>query len=208
MYLLARLSPGCGDRLAFVMNEPQDFEVFWAEMTPCEHFVQIYQEDTALLDALEGFIAGGLRNDESAIVIATPTHRRNLAERLQRQGIDLPRAEAEDRYITLDAEQSLLLFMRNGWPEENYFQEFIHGLLERTQGRGRRVRAFGEMVALLWAQGHNGATVRLEHLWHALCRTESFSLFCAYPKSGFTQDATTSLQEICDAHSKVLGTTH
>lgn len=196
------------DTLTRAMNSTENFEVFWAEMTPCEHFVQIYEEDTALLDALEGFIAGGLRNDESAIVIATPGHRRNLADRLRRQGIDVDRAEVEDRYIALDAEQSLLLFMRNGWPEENFFQEFIRGLLERTQGRGRRVRAFGEMVAILWAQGHNGATVRLEHLWHVLCRAESFALFCAYPKSGFTQDATTSVQEICEAHSKVLTTAH
>src|SRR5688500_19228341 len=55
----------------------------------------------------------------------------------------------------------------------------------------RSVRAFGEMVAVLWANGHNGATVRLEHLWHAFCQSEAFSLFCAYPKTGFTQDAST-----------------
>jgi hypothetical protein len=64
------------------------------------------------------------------------------------------------------------------------------------------------MVALLWAQGHSGATVHLEHLWHALCAAESFALFCAYPKNGFTQDAAASMQEICEAHSKVIGRAH
>ena len=31
-----------------------------------------------------------------------------------------------------------------------------------------------------------------------------FSLFCAYAKSGFTQNAEESIREICDAHSRVL----
>ena len=75
-----------------------------------------------------------------------------------------------------------------------------HGL-----GRdGRRVRAFGEMVALLWAQGHTAAIVRLEHLWHRMCQERGFSLFCAYPRVGFTQDVDASIREICAAHSKVL----
>jgi hypothetical protein len=190
------------------MMQSDELEVFWGELSPCDHFVQIYQEDLQLLDALEGFIAGGLRNSESTIVIATPAHLASLDQRLRGQGLDIDKAVADDRYIALDAERTMSSFMRNGWPDEMLFLELIQGLLDRTQGRGRRVRAFGEMVALLWAQGNAGATVRLEHLWHGLCRTKSFALFCAYPKSGFTKDATTSVQEICDAHSKVLGRTH
>ena len=73
------------------------------------------------------------------------------------------------------------------WPDAELFDQFVTQVLERAGRGGRRVRAFGEMVALLWAQGHNGATVRLEHLWHELCRRESFSLLCAYPRAGFTE---------------------
>jgi hypothetical protein len=188
------------------MTRPDAIEVFWGEMSPCEHLAQIYQADAELLDALEGFIAGGLESDESAIVIATPGHRANLERRLRARGLDLDAAKLEDRYIALDAHHTLSLFMRNDWPEEKLFLEVVHGLLARTRGQGRRVRAFGEMVALLWAHGHRDATIRLEHLWHGLCRTESFALFCAYPKSGFTQDASVSLQEICDTHSRVIST--
>lgn len=40
--------------------------------------------------------------------------------------------------------------------------------------------------------------------WHQLCQTEAFSLFCAYPKSGFTEDSSKSIREICEAHSRII----
>jgi hypothetical protein len=60
------------------------------------------------------------------------------------------------------------------------------------------------MVAVLWAEGKSGATVRLEHLWHNLCRESKLSLFCAYPRAGFTRDAENAIREICSAHSRTL----
>ena len=48
---------------------------------------------------------------------------------------------------------------------------------------GRRLRAFGEMVALLAADGMADAAVRLEELWNRLAATHHFSLLCAYPTS-------------------------
>jgi hypothetical protein len=65
------------------------------------------------------------------------------------------------------------------------------------------MRAFGEMVALLWAQGHNAATLRLEQLWNELIGQEALALFCAYPRIGATRDLTEVLAEVCAAHSKV-----
>ena len=59
-------------------------------------------------------------------------------------------------------------------------------------------------AAVLWAQGHNAAAVRLEHLWHNPCKGEDFSLFCAYPKIGFTDYALKSMEDICTAHSQVI----
>ncbi|MGI8602721.1 MAG: MEDS domain-containing protein [Verrucomicrobiales bacterium] len=127
-----------------------------------------------------------------------------LHDRLTANGVDTDFVCSGDQYMPLDAEQVLSKFMVKGWPDDRLFSEVVTGLLKRARKGGRRVRAFGEMVAVLWAQGHNGATVRLEHLWHSLCRTEEFSLFCAYPRSGFTQNADESIREICATHSRVV----
>jgi hypothetical protein len=60
------------------------------------------------------------------------------------------------------------------------------------------------MVAILWARGDYAATLQLEQLWTGLCNAEKFPLFCAYPRDGFTRNATESIVEICAVHSKVV----
>ena len=191
--------------MKFAENHHQtSANVFWGEISPCEHFVQIYEDDIAFLDTLEGFIGNGLQAGDSAIVIATEAHLDALEARLTAQGVDLTTARREDRYIDLDAELSLARFMVNGWPDDRLFVAFVTGILKRARRKGQRVRAFGEMVALLWARGDHAATVRLEHIWQKLCQAESFSLFCAYPKVGFTENASASINTLCAAHSKVF----
>jgi hypothetical protein len=179
--------------------------VFWGEMSPCEHFCQIYGDDNVFLDALEGYVGGGLRAGESVIVIATQIHLEGLERRLEALGVDVEAARSDDRYIALSAEATLDRFMVNGWPNDERFAETICAIIGRGRADGRKVRAFGEMVAVLWARGHYAATVRLEHLWNKLLETERFPIFCAYPKAGFTKGAPESIRELHLAHSKVIG---
>lgn len=178
--------------------------IFWGELAPSEHVAQFYSDDNVLLDSLTGFVGGGLNAGESTIVIATPEHLRALVKRLIDSGVDMVSAMKQDRYIDLDAEMTLSSFMVNDWPDADMFRRTVERLLHRATANGRKVRAFGEMVAMLWARGQSGATVRLEHLWQQFCLSHQFSLFCAYPKAGFTKDATESMAEICAAHSRVI----
>ena len=184
--------------------EPTGPEIFWGEVTPCEHLVQIYEDDDVFLDTLAGFAGGGIRSGDGVIIIATANHLEALGSRLTESGLDLAAAEAEDRYIPVDAEELLSRLVFRGWPDDYLFRQGVTELLARAGGGGRRVRAFGEMVAILWARGQNAATVRLEHLWQGICQNEGLSLFCAYPKSGFTQDANVSIQELCALHSRIV----
>ena len=179
-------------------------EIFWGEMAPCDHLVEVYAEEGAFLDSLTGFVTGGIRADEGVIVIASEAHRQALQKRAAAQGVDLNLARYDDQYIALDAEETLSKFLVDDWPDENRFSRLVGDLLQRAGKNGRRVRAFGEMVAILWARGQNAATVRLEHLWDELCQRKGFSLFCAYPRSGFSQNAEDSIKEICNTHSKVI----
>lgn len=179
-------------------------DVFWGEIAPPAHIAQFYEGDKVLMDTLVGFIGGGLKAGESTIVIATGEHLNALEQGLTKNGINMAAARSSNRYIALLANAALSTFMVNDWPDDRLFIRFVEGLIVRARGNGSRVRAFGEMVAVLWAKGHPGATVRLEHLWNQMCTKQDFSLLCAYPKPGFTEDPTESLAKICAAHSRIV----
>ncbi len=179
-------------------------DIFWGEIAPCEHVVQIYENDAIFLDTLTGFVGGGVNAGDSVIVIATETHLNALYKRLASYGLFVDSLIAEKSYIPVNAEEMLATFMVNNWPDEVLFIKAISSLIGKAGKKNGRIRAFGEMVAILWAQGHNGATVQLEHLWNRFCEKAEFCLFCAYPKTGFTEDMNTSIMDICGCHSRLL----
>lgn len=177
---------------------------FWGEIAPTQHFAQFYLDDAMLLDTLTGFVGAGLDAGETTIVIATLEHIRALRLGLTSFGIDLERAVCEDRFVTLDSATALTSFMVDDLPNEGLFNSFVDKLLHRASMNGTRVRAFGDMVALLWAAGQYAASAGLETLWKQYCERHSFSLFCAYPRSGFTKESAESVAEIRALHSHIV----
>jgi len=188
--------------MARQQGDISDPRSFWGEISPCDHVVQIYETDLVFLDALEGFVSGGLRSGDAVVVIAGVAHLAALEDRLRALGFDLAWLRARGLYIRLDAREALSRFMVQDWPDEQLFRQFVQETLDAAGER--RVRAFGEMVAVLWAEGKTGATVRLEHLWHRICQESKLSLFCAYPRIGFTKDSDDAIREICEAHSRII----
>lgn len=180
--------------------------VFWAEIAPYDHVVQIYDNDETFLNTLFAFVADGIRSEDCVIVIATKPHLESLNERLQESGFSIESLRIRNLYMPLDAEVALSKFMVNDWPDATLFHDLVSGLIGSAKKDHRRVRAFGEMVAILWAREQVGATVRLEQLWNKFCESQAFCLFCAYPQSGFALDAVDSVMHICSAHSKMIST--
>jgi signal transduction histidine kinase len=173
-----------------------------------DHTVQFYAEDSSLLDELSRFIGAELLAGEVAIVIATKPHRDGLTQRLHSRGFDTATAIEQGRYIALDAAETLSKFMRDGRPDAELFTAVIGGVFGQAAaagGKTARVAAFGEMVALLWAEGNGEAAIRLEQLWNNLARTYPLFLRCAYPIRGFNrEDHGDSFLQICAEHSHVI----
>lgn len=179
----------------------------WSAMSDTDHFVQFYETDGFLLNSLSGFIGAAIRSDDAAIVIATEAHRAGLDELLLANGVDLTAAKTTGRYLSLDAADTLSQFMVDGAPEPKRFKEVLGGIITSVTDGRARLRAFGEMVSLLWAEGNYAGAIRLEELWNELQNAHSFSLFCAYPMNGFAgEQFVASHGDVCTAHSRVIPT--
>jgi len=64
--------------------------------------------------------------------------------------------------------------------------------------------AFGEMVAILWAEGNHQAAIEVEHLWSELIPRYKLHLRCAYPLGSFAHQSYSDMFDtICSEHSAV-----
>ena len=78
-------------------------------------------------------------------------------------------------------------------------------MLKRAGAGSRRVRVYGEMVALLWAAGETAAAIALEGFWNDLAETHEFALLCAYPMSAFKDAAgAAAFEHVCATHATVI----
>jgi signal transduction histidine kinase len=181
----------------------------WREHDHRSHVAQFYVEDDFLLDATSQFIGSALGAGDPAVVVATKAHLDGFARRLKSRGLDVAAATAQGRYVPLDAAETLSSLLLDGWPDAARFAEVIGGALAGASTacttQNPRIAVFGEMVALLWAEGKSEAAIHLEHLWNDLGKTHSFSLRCGYPMKEFNRsEHSESFLRICEAHSGVI----
>ena len=155
------------------------------------HEVVFYDRDEQLLSQLEAFVIEGVRLGETTVIIASAHHRQDLRTRLAVWELD-------DAFLGLDARQTLDRFMVDGRPDPGLFELTI-GTLVRAKVEGG-LRAYGEMVALLWAEENVAGTLELEELWNGLQRSVAFPLLCAYPAA----DVGSGIAAICDTHTHVV----
>jgi anti-sigma regulatory factor (Ser/Thr protein kinase) len=168
-----------------------------------EHLVQFYDRDADLVESVGSFLFEGLQAGEVAVVIATAAHRGAFERRLAAAGIDVAAATGSGSLLLLDAAGTLSRFVSEGEIVPARFRSVIGDVL--LQAAGRRIRAYGEMVALLWDEGRVPAAIDLEGLWNDILKEFPVSLLCAYRSQSFSGlDAADAMREVCDLHSGVV----
>jgi MEDS: MEthanogen/methylotroph, DcmR Sensory domain len=173
------------------------------------HVVHFYYHEEELVDRVAGYLSDALWGDGVAVVIATAAHRRAFEARLTQVGADLAAAARGGTYLALDASDMVRVLMAGGRLDGARFDRVIGGVIRDAARRGGSpgpVRAYGEMVAVLWQAGLVNAAVQLEELWGSLGLRHSFSLLCGYPASSVTGDGhLAAFAEVCRLHDSVAG---
>lgn len=173
------------------------------------HVVQFYTDDDFLVDILARFVGSAVAMGDSAVVIATEAHQAGLEQRLAAKSIDISVGLKQGRFLRLDARETLNRFLGDGKLDEGLFTAEIGGLLQQARraslNKGSRIAVFGEMVALLWAEGKPEEAIKLEQFWNDLAEKHLFTLVCGYPITGFDREKHIKpFLQVCAQHSSVI----
>ena len=169
------------------------------------HVVQFYECDADLVERAGSYLGDTEATGALAIVIATEDHRRAFEGHLLAAGIDVAAARDEGTLVLLDAASTLARFMGPDGVDRDAFFEVIGGVVGDAVATGRPVRAFGEMVALLWEAGDVLGAIDLETLWNELGTQLPFSLYCAYRSESVAgHEHADALERMCHLHSAVV----
>lgn len=147
------------------------------------HVVLMYGCDPQpLVRGVADYLAEGLGRGESTAVIATRLHADAFVARLGALGARPYAAIADGRLVIHDAVETLARFMVDGQPDWNAFERSVGTIVSELRAAAPAgVRAYGEMVGVLWEAGRYTAAIRLEEFWNTLLRGSGVKLFCAYP---------------------------
>lgn len=170
-----------------------------------DHLVQFYSSPETLAETAGHFISEGLRKGETVVVIATPGHSVQFDAAMAAAGIDLAAVRANGRLVEFDARRTLDSLMSEGQPVWHRFQSTIGPVLDKAVARGGGVRAYGEMVDILWQAGNLSAAIRLEGYWNQILAKRRVPLFCAYRASVLGEASNHSpLQNILIMHTQLI----
>ncbi len=170
-----------------------------------DHLVQFYDGEEFLIKTVINFIAPALLCGEGVILVATESHLRILKSSLQE--LQLPPHEFIQRgqLIMMDAEVTLKQIISGNQIDQIKFETVVGDLLVEMGSRFETVKAYGEMVNVLWQQGQHFAALELERLWNGCLENKNVTLLCAYSMDALCEERDgVSFIDICNCHSHVL----
>jgi hypothetical protein len=189
--------------------KPSDSVSNWPELLEQprggDHLVQLYQDEAFLCEAVSEYAGAGLRRGEGVILIATPAHRVAFGRQLEHAGLAPAQAIKRRQLVILDAGETLGKFTPGGMPDWLTFHALVGGVIAELRLSHPNVRAYGEMVDVLWQRGERDAAIRLEEFWNDLAKLQTFSLLCAYYMDNLGPDVYAGpLECLCRVHTHLI----
>jgi len=168
------------------------------------HTMQLFDSAASRAAGVSSFVLQGLRNGNSALVVATPAHWEATKKLLACADVDIEKALADDTLTVLDAVETLPKLMRGNSPDPSKVEDFGGALVARLAQRPGRLHIYGELVDLLAETGNYRGAHQLEDLWNGIAQRTPFDLFCGYTSAHFGDHrSAAALRAICDAHVHV-----
>lgn len=179
---------------------------FLADPPGASHTVQFYEDEAFLFETVARFACAGLDAGDRVLLIVTPEHARGILGRLDPERV--ARGLREGQISVTDARILLDSLLVEDMPDPQRLRAALKPLLEASgAGPAPRVRAFGEMVDLLWRIGNQGAAIRLEELWVDLVREQQMVVLCGYAAVNFREPGDSiGFSDVCAAHTHVMPT--
>jgi anti-sigma regulatory factor (Ser/Thr protein kinase) len=169
-----------------------------------DHVVHFYERESELAATVGRHLTRAARS-AAGIVIATEGHRRAIEAEMEAAGVNPAKGCSHGTLILLDAAATMATFVIDGRVDPDAFRHVIGSIVRQAIDTGRPVRAYGEMVALLWDEGNVLAAIELEKLWNELGRELQFALLCGYHSESVNgAEHEEALQQVCHLHSAVL----
>jgi len=183
-----------------------------ANPAPGSHIVYSSSSDERVASAIAHYATSGLEQGEAVILIITDSHRKAVLDLLKAEAYNVERLESNGQLVFLDAAALLAEFTIDGMPDSELFKNIIDRTIKKAgrdsgTGRSRGVRAFGEMVSLLW-NGEPTAALGLENALERGHRASPNSLALhVLSQLHPVRDCLSSLAQLCcliDASRRVV----
>lgn len=160
-----------------------------------DHTVQFYGNDSARLTRnVASYLSEALNEGGGAMVVACA----DVRDALRRELGSVDVAYLDDR------ETLAQILGPDGRPDPAGFEAAVGTRARRMTARYPRVRAYGEMVSVLWLQGACEAALQLESLWNGLMVSVPFDLFCGYAIDVLSADfQIAGMHPVLAAHTRV-----
>src|SRR4051812_24424792 len=126
---------------------------FLADPPRASHTVQFYEDEAFLFETVARFASAGLEAGDRVLLIVTSEHAQGILGQLDPERV--ARALRERQLSVVDARTMLDSLLVEDMPDARRFEAALKPLLEApSAGPARPLRAFGELVDVLWRAGN------------------------------------------------------